>query len=195
MSFLAAAGTLLASSSLDYEATLAALTRLVVPRLADWCALEIVNDDGTTRQLGVAHVDPAKVRYAEELRQRYPPRPEDRHGALEVIRTGKPEFLPDIPDELLVAGARDEEHLRIARELGLRSAMICRSPPGGARWGRSRSSPPSPTGASPPDDFASPSSSPPAPPWRWTMPGSTARRCTPRSASARSSPPPPRRCG
>jgi len=124
MRFLAEAGTLLASASLDYEATLAALSRLAVPRLADWCAVEIANEDGTTRQLGVAHVDPAKVRYAEELRKRYPPRPEDRHGALEVIRTGRPEFLPDIPDELLVAGTRDAEHLRIARELGLRSAMI-----------------------------------------------------------------------
>jgi PAS domain S-box-containing protein len=124
MSFLAEAGTLLASSSLDYEATLAALTRLVVPRLADWCAIEILKEDGSTRQLGVAHVDPDKVRFARELRQRYPPRPEDPHGVLEVIRTGKPEFFPDISDELLVAGARDAEHLRISRELGLRSAMI-----------------------------------------------------------------------
>ena len=122
--FLAEAGTLLASSSLDYEATLVALTRLVVPRLADWCSVEILNEDGSTRQVGVAHVDPAKVRFAQELRQRYPPRPEDPHGVLEVIRTGKPEFLPDIPDELLVAATLDAEHLRIARELGLRSAMI-----------------------------------------------------------------------
>ncbi|MFL5345339.1 MAG: PAS domain-containing protein [Hyalangium sp.] len=121
--FLAEAGTLLASS-LDYEATLEALARLAVPGLGDWCGIEIVNEDGTTRQVGVAHVDPAKVRYAKELRERYPPRPEDPHGVLEVIRTGRPEFLPDIPDELLVAGSRDAEHLRIARELGLRSAMI-----------------------------------------------------------------------
>ncbi len=124
MRFLVEAGALLASASLDYEATLAALTRLAVPRLADWCAVEIANEDGTTRQVGVAHVDPAKVRYAEELRKRYPPRPEERHGVLEVIRTGKAEFIPDIPDELLVASTRDAEHLRIARELGLSSAMI-----------------------------------------------------------------------
>jgi PAS domain S-box-containing protein len=124
MRFLAEAGGLLASSSLDYEATLAALTRLVVPRLADWCAIEIANEDGTTRQVGVAHVDPDKVRYAHELRQRYPPRPEESHGVLHVIRTGQAVFLPDIPDELLVASTRDEEHLRIARELGLRSAMV-----------------------------------------------------------------------
>jgi PAS domain S-box-containing protein len=124
MRFLVEAGALLASASLDYEATLVALTRLVVPRLADWCAVEIANEDGTTRQVAVAHVEPAKVRFAEELRKRYPPRPEDRHGVLEVIRTGKPEFIPDIPDELLVASTRDAEHLRIARELGLRSAMV-----------------------------------------------------------------------
>ena len=123
MRFLAEAGVLL-SSSLDYETTLAALARLVVPGLADWCGIEVANEDGTTRQVSVAHVDPAKVRYATELRQRYPPRPEDAHGVLEVIRTGRAEFLPDIPDELLVAGSRDAEHLRIARELGLRSAMV-----------------------------------------------------------------------
>ncbi|HEX8701892.1 MAG TPA: PAS domain-containing protein [Myxococcaceae bacterium] len=122
--FLAQAGELLASSSLNYEATLAALTRLVVPRLADWCAVEIANEDGTTRQVGVAHVDPDKVRYAHELRQRYPPRPEEPQGVLHVIRTGQAVFLPDVPDELLVASVTDEEHLRIARELGLRSAMI-----------------------------------------------------------------------
>jgi PAS domain S-box-containing protein len=124
MRLLDRAGALLSSSQLDYEATLAALTRLTVPSLADWCAIEIAEADGSTRQVGVAHVDPAKVRWAEELRVRYPPRPEDPHGVLSVIRTGRPVLLPDIPDELLVAGARDAEHLRIARELGLRSALV-----------------------------------------------------------------------
>ncbi|HLL02558.1 MAG TPA: PAS domain-containing protein [Myxococcaceae bacterium] len=123
MRFLAKAGELLASSSLDYEATLAELTRLVVPRLADWCSIEIADEDGSPRQVGVAHVDPGKVRYAQELRQRYPPRPEEPQGVHYVIRTGQTVFLPDIPDELLAASVRDAEHLRIARELGLRSAM------------------------------------------------------------------------
>ncbi|QDE86929.1 histidine kinase [Myxococcus xanthus] len=121
---LAEAGALLSSSSLDYEATLAALTRLVVPSLADWCAIEIAYEDGSTRQVGVAHVDPEKVRYAEELRVRYPPRHEDPSGVLSVIRTGAPVVLHDVPDALLVAGARDVEHLRISRQLGLRSAMM-----------------------------------------------------------------------
>jgi PAS domain S-box-containing protein len=38
-----------------------------------------------------------------------------------VLRTGAPELVPDIPDELLVAGARDAEHLALVRALGLRS--------------------------------------------------------------------------
>ncbi|MFP2931004.1 PAS domain-containing protein, partial [Pyxidicoccus sp. 3LG] len=124
MRLLAEAGALLSSSSLDYEATLLALTRMMVPGLADWCSIEVAFEDGSTRQVAVAHVDPAKVRWAEELRVRYPPRPEDPAGVLSVIRTGKPVLLPDIPDALLVAGSRDAEHLRIARELGLRSALV-----------------------------------------------------------------------
>ena len=123
MHFLAEASALL-SSSLDYETTLQALTRLAVPRLADWCSLDVVMEDGSLRLLAVAHVDPAKVEYAWELRRRYPPGKKDPQGMYHVLRTGRSELLPDIPDEMLVAGARDAEHLRIARELGLSSALL-----------------------------------------------------------------------
>ncbi|HEX5746665.1 MAG TPA: PAS domain-containing protein [Archangium sp.] len=123
LQLLAEAGSLL-GSSLDYETTLAALTRLAVPRLADWCSLDIQGEDGVVRLLAVAHVDPAKVKWAHELRKRYPPDPKDPHGIHEVIRTGRSVMLADIPDSVLVAATRgDAEHLRIARELGLRSAM------------------------------------------------------------------------
>ncbi|MCP3136037.1 GAF domain-containing protein [Pyxidicoccus xibeiensis] len=124
MRLLAEAGSLLSSSSLDYEATLTALTRMVVPGLADWCSIEVALENGSTRQVAVAHVDPEKVRWARELRMRYPPRPDDPAGVLSVIRTGKPVLLSDIPDSLLLAASQDDEHLRIARELGLRSALI-----------------------------------------------------------------------
>ncbi|MBZ4418777.1 PAS domain-containing protein [Myxococcus sp. RHSTA-1-4] len=124
MRLLDRASALLSSSQLDYEATLAALTRLTVPSLADWCSIEIAEADGSCRQVGVAHADPAKVRLAAELRARYPPKPEDPHGVLSVIRTGKPVLMPEMPDALLVASTRDAEHLRIMRELGLRSALV-----------------------------------------------------------------------
>jgi signal transduction histidine kinase len=74
-------------------------------------------------QAAVAHVDPAKVEWARELNRRYPPRPDSSTGTFNILRTGQPELYPEITDAMLVAGAIDEEHLRISRTLGLRSAL------------------------------------------------------------------------
>ncbi|MEO8194888.1 MAG: ATP-binding protein [Gemmatimonadales bacterium] len=121
--YLARATEVLASS-LDYESTLSQLAHLIVPHFADWCAVNIVDDNGEPRQLAVAHVDPAKVKWADELNRRYPPDNNAATGVPQVLRTGKPELYPEIPDDLLVAGAIDDEHLRITRELGLKSALV-----------------------------------------------------------------------
>ncbi|HET9984160.1 MAG TPA: PAS domain S-box protein [Longimicrobiales bacterium] len=121
--FLAEASAIL-SSSLDYEQTLAAVARLAVPQLADWCAIDVAGDGGKIERIAVAHVDPRKVALARQLEERYPSDLTAPRGPAHVIRTGRSELYPEIPDEMLVAGMKDEEHLRIARELGLRSAMV-----------------------------------------------------------------------
>jgi signal transduction histidine kinase len=122
--FLAKASGLL-GSSLDYEETLRNVARLAVPRMADWCAVDLADaGDNTFRLVTVAHVDPDRVAFATELRRKFPPDPDADTGVAGVIRNGKAEIYPDITDELLVATARSEEHLAMARELGLRSAMI-----------------------------------------------------------------------
>jgi PAS domain S-box-containing protein len=122
LQFLAETSALL-TSSLDYETTLKALTQLAVPRLADWCSLQILGEDGVVQLLGVAHVAEEKVALARELNLRYPPDPKAPTGVYQVIRTGRSDWSPTITDELLVRGTRDAEHLRIARELGLRSSV------------------------------------------------------------------------
>ena len=121
--YLARASEVLASS-LDHEVTLSALARLVVPQLADWCSVHTVGDDGLPKQVAVAHVQPAKVEFAHELQRRYPPDPNAPTGVPAVIRSGRPELIAEIPEAMLVQAARDAEHLRLIRELGLRSAMI-----------------------------------------------------------------------
>ncbi len=121
--FFAEAGRLL-GSTLDYEATLGQVCRLAVPVLADWCALDLLGDDGRVRRLGVAHTDPAKVELAHELWERYPPRPDDPGGLMKVLRTGEPVLFTEVPDEALAASARDADHLRILRALGPRSGAI-----------------------------------------------------------------------
>ena len=98
---LAEVGRLL-TSSLDYHATLASICGLAVPALADWCSLELLNDDGQVEYLEVAHADRAKVELAHEYRRMYPPRQDDRSGLMKVFRTGEPEFWPEVTDEQLV---------------------------------------------------------------------------------------------
>jgi PAS domain S-box-containing protein len=120
--FLAEASALL-SSSLDYEMTFQRLAQLVVPGLADWCSVEML-DGGAIRTVAVAHVDPAKVELARELQRRYPTDQNASTGVPNVVRTGRSELYEDIPDAMLVAGTRDAEHLRLARELLLRSAVV-----------------------------------------------------------------------
>ena len=124
MTFLAEASELL-SSSLDYNLTLKQLTQLAVPGLADWCAIDMAGEHGEIVRLAVAHEDPEKVRWAYELQERYPPKPDDRFGVPQVLRSGEPEFLPEIPDEIIEEAIGDDEELRlIVDQLGLRS-MIC----------------------------------------------------------------------
>jgi len=121
LAFLADASAELADS-LDYEATLTKVAHLAVPDYADWCSIQL-NEDGDLRTLSVAHVDPSKVAMAADLSNRYPPDKNSPAGAYAVLRTGTSELIPEISDELLVQATRDEEHLRLARALELRSAM------------------------------------------------------------------------
>jgi PAS domain S-box-containing protein len=120
--FLVQAGELLASS-LDVEATLAHIAKLAVPGLADWCAVHLVRDDRSLAQVAVAHVDPERAAWARQLQERYSTDPDAPFGVPQVIRSGRPELVTDVTDEMLVAAARDEEHLEIARRVGMRSAV------------------------------------------------------------------------
>lgn len=122
LSFLSGATKLLASS-LDPDTIFENLVRLAVPRLGDWCAVDLL-EAGTFRLAAVAHVEPSKVELARELRRRYPPHPDAEHGVPRVVRSGKAELYPEIAEESLVQAARDSEHLRTLRELGLRSAIV-----------------------------------------------------------------------
>jgi PAS domain S-box-containing protein len=121
--FLAESGATL-SSSLDYRETLANVARLAVPTLADWCAIDVMEEDGTVERLAVEHSDPEKVALAYELQERYPSDPETARGIGKVLKTGEPDMMAEIPEELLDQVALNVEHRTIMRELGLRSYMV-----------------------------------------------------------------------
>src|SRR5207248_3964200 len=123
LTFLAEMSSLLASS-LDYETTLANVAQLVVPQFADWCAVDILADDGSIRRIAVVHRDPARTEWAARSRDFYPPTADEPEGAARVIRTGEPMLYRRISDELLAATARGPGQLETLRELGMASAMV-----------------------------------------------------------------------
>jgi PAS domain S-box-containing protein len=119
--FLLDAGAAL-SVSLDWRSGLQTVAKLAVPRIADWCAVHVV-ENGEITTVAAEHADPDKVIFARELQERYPPEPGRGRGAAEVIRTGTPAFVPDIAPDAIKAVAQDEMHERLLLELGLRSFL------------------------------------------------------------------------
>lgn len=117
--FLAEASEAL-SKSLEYDTTLAAVARLAVPALGDWCTIDVVEEDGSIRRIALTNPDPEKEQYARELESRYPP---DLSSPTNPLQTGKPVLISDLSAEMLVAAARDEEHLAVLQGLGLKSAL------------------------------------------------------------------------
>jgi PAS domain S-box-containing protein len=113
----------LLGSSLDYEKTLRALTEIVVPALADWYAVDLL-ENGALRRLIVSHRDPGKMQLAEELRQRYPSSASATRGAARVVITGQTEYASEIDPDIFATAARDAKHLSLMLELGLVSYMV-----------------------------------------------------------------------
>jgi GAF domain-containing protein len=120
--FLARAGDAL-SGSLDVDETLRALGDVLVPEMADWFGVDLL-EEGTIRNVLVLHPDPAKVDLARELQRRFPTDPDAPNGAPQVIRTGTSELIETIPDEMLQALIEDHELLETMRDLQLRCAMV-----------------------------------------------------------------------
>ncbi len=122
--FLAEASRLLASS-LDYRTTLARVAQLAVPALADWCFIDIVENNLTPfREPVVAASDSEKEALLLELRRRYPLPADAEYGASKVLRTGEPELVTDIPDSFLLSVARDAEHLDRLRQFNAKSYLV-----------------------------------------------------------------------
>ncbi len=122
--FMAEAGALL-GASLDYEATLEAVAGLAVPAIADWCAVDLLTDDGSVRRVAAAHRDPEMSMAIADVGRRWPSRLNDPYGPGKVIRTGEADHLREISDGILVSIAGDDqERLEMLRALAPRSSVV-----------------------------------------------------------------------
>src|ERR1051326_3143972 len=123
IAFLAEASSVLASS-LDYHTNLMIVAKLAVNRLADWCAVDVVDDQNGFHRVALVHRDPSRSEWAREFQKKFSSNTAAPHGVAHVMRTGKSKIYTDIPDSMLIALAQDAEHFKILQELGLASAMV-----------------------------------------------------------------------
>ncbi|MGQ4647601.1 ATP-binding protein [Lyngbya aestuarii] len=121
--FQAQASNLL-SASLDYRTTLENLAKLAVPRLADCCAIDVVESESFSRRLAVAHVHSGKEKLLWDWQRRYPTQQDDEYDFAKVLRSGQSDACFEISEELLTLMARDQSHLKLLQELNLKS-YIC----------------------------------------------------------------------
>lgn len=108
-------------ASLDYETTLRTLADLLVPGLADWCVIHLLEGEDL-RLVAVAHADPARAQSVWNYSEKFPP--QRGRGVWQVIETGRSLAYEELTDELLQQGARSEEHLELLRHAGMRSLLL-----------------------------------------------------------------------
>src|SRR3954451_17401586 len=101
LGFLAQASGVLAGS-LDYERTLTEVARLAVPDVADWCAIDVVQPDGSLRQVTSVHPNPAHEALLMELRRRYRQEKGGSEVVTRVIATGEAELASDVRGDVAI---------------------------------------------------------------------------------------------
>jgi PAS domain S-box-containing protein len=121
--FLAKAGEAL-SSSLNYPETLTTVAQLAVPEIADWCVVDIIDEQGRSHRIAVVHKDPKKIKLARTLEREFPEDPNKDAGIRNVIKTGRSELYSKITDPMIVQAARTPAHLKQLRAIGFTSLMM-----------------------------------------------------------------------
>ncbi|MEX2439460.1 MAG: SpoIIE family protein phosphatase [Actinomycetota bacterium] len=135
LAFLSEASAVLAGS-LDYRETLDRVAHQIVPRIADMCTIDLVDESGRLESLAVVHADPEKERFARELRERHPPRRDDAFGAWAAIESNRSQLLEEIPPRLIEAALeRTPEVAEAIRGLHIHSVMIVPLESGGRAFG------------------------------------------------------------
>jgi len=121
--FLAEASKVLAAT-LDYETTLKTITRLVVPHLADFCAVDLLQKNHVIERVAITHIDPVKEALVLRKGLIRTFDPNTSFGPPKALRTGQPELLSQPIESSAVNSALNSEQLAILKALNFHS-YIC----------------------------------------------------------------------
>jgi len=110
-------------SSLDQQITLTEIAQLLVPSLADYCRIAVLDEQHQIQEIAVNHADPAKVALVQALYNQYKDRAEPIYGVQKLLRTGKPELISNLSQDVLAHIQVHPDMLNILGELALKSYM------------------------------------------------------------------------
>jgi len=121
---LLAEATSMLAATLDVDESLDRLVRLVVPLLADWCTVHLLDPDGGVQRVAATHRDPAKVPLLRRLEELQPTGLSDQSETASVLRGGPPVLMPEITSAMIDAAVEDDELARVYEDIGVGSGII-----------------------------------------------------------------------
>jgi PAS domain S-box-containing protein len=97
---------------------------LTVPVLADVCVIDLLDEDGSIRDVAVVADDEQIAHDLEVLRAEHPLDRDGNHPVARVIGSGQPELLPRMTSSQLRSFAQGSAHARFMLEHDYRSAVV-----------------------------------------------------------------------
>ena len=110
-------------TSLDYATTLAHVARLAVPHFADYCMVDVLNEDNALERVAVAHAQPECEALAQQLME-FDPIPHSKHPIWEVVESQRAQLFSRVTEETLQPTLHNAAHAEVLRQLGVYSCMM-----------------------------------------------------------------------
>ena len=119
---LLAEATSMLAATLDVDEALRRLAALVVPVMADWCMVEMV--DGDERRTVSAHVDPERQVLLDRVTELQATHRTELSPVNQVLTSGQPMLVREVTPRLLDELSRGDELSQAYAQLGGRSGVI-----------------------------------------------------------------------
>ena len=111
-------------SSLDHQLTLQEIAQLIVPAMADYCRIAVLDEQQQIREIVANHIEPEKIALVRELYEQYKDRANSSHGLQKLLETGQPELITVVTPEVVAPFLQENPAvLPIIHALGLTSYM------------------------------------------------------------------------
>jgi PAS domain S-box-containing protein len=111
-------------ASLNYQVTLPEIVQMIVPALADYCRIALLDEEQQIKDIVAHHIDPQKIALVQELYEQYKDRTGSTYGIQRLLETGRPELISHVTDEVIRPIAQENPEVpAIIHALGLQSYM------------------------------------------------------------------------